>query len=113
MSNELQRWFEKGVNADDIDGHLQELYIEPKRPLRHVTTKELMKSCLRERASLHENGVRMIGLIENLVGLDLGIPNKLSTNILLLSLSSTFDEFLGNFNMNKLEDIRRVGQYVD
>ncbi|XP_075499212.1 uncharacterized protein LOC142537592 [Primulina tabacum] len=45
----------------------------------------------------------MIGLIEKLVGLDLVIPNQLSTNILLLSLPSSFDGFVVNFNMNKLE----------
>ncbi|XP_075489574.1 uncharacterized protein LOC142528411 [Primulina tabacum] len=45
----------------------------------------------------------MIELIEKLVGLDLVIPNELSTDILLLSLPSSFDGFVVNFNMNKLE----------
>ncbi|XP_073017835.1 uncharacterized protein [Primulina eburnea] len=62
-----------------------------------------MTSRLREEASVHEHGVRMIGLIEMLVGLDLVIPNVLSTDILLLSLPSWFDGFGVNFNMNKLE----------
>ncbi|XP_073033888.1 uncharacterized protein [Primulina eburnea] len=45
----------------------------------------------------------MIGLIEKLVGLDLVIPSELSTDILLLSLPASFDGFVVNFNMNKLE----------
>ncbi|XP_073061849.1 uncharacterized protein [Primulina eburnea] len=104
MSNELERWFEEAVNAADIYDHLQELYGEQTRPLRHATIKELMTSRLREGASVHEHGVRMIGLIEKLVGLDLVIPNELSTDILLLSLPLSFDGFVVNFNMKKLED---------
>ncbi|XP_073017886.1 uncharacterized protein [Primulina eburnea] len=45
----------------------------------------------------------MIGLIEKLVGLDVVIPNELSTDILMLSLPAMFDGFVVNFNMNRLE----------
>ncbi|XP_075515401.1 uncharacterized protein LOC142550044 [Primulina tabacum] len=82
--NKLQRRFEEAVNAADIYGHLQELYGEQTRPLRHAIVKELMTSRMREGAPVHEHGLRMIALIEKLVGLDLVIPNKLSTDILLL-----------------------------
>ncbi|XP_075486428.1 uncharacterized protein LOC142526038 [Primulina tabacum] len=104
MLNDLQTCFEEAVNAADIYGHLQELYGEQTRPLRHAIVKEFMTSRPQEGASVHEHGVRMVGLIEKLVGLDLVIPNELSTDILLLSLSSLFDGFVVNFNMNKLED---------
>ncbi|XP_073271522.1 uncharacterized protein [Primulina huaijiensis] len=103
MSNELQKRFEEVVNDAEIYGHLQELYSKQRRPLRHATVQELMTSRLRERASVHEHGVRKIGLIEKLVGLNFVIPYKLSTDILLLSLPSSFDGFVVNFNMNKLE----------
>ncbi|XP_073300520.1 uncharacterized protein [Primulina huaijiensis] len=58
MSNELQRRFEEAVNPADIYGHLQELYGEQTRPLRHSIVIELMTSRLRE--GVHEHGVRMI-----------------------------------------------------
>ncbi|XP_073289012.1 uncharacterized protein [Primulina huaijiensis] len=103
MSNDLQRQFEEAVNAADIYGHLQELYGEQTRPLRHATVEELMTSRMREGASVHEHGVKMIGLIEKLVGMHLVIPNELSMDILLLSLPSSFDGFVVNINMNKLE----------
>ncbi|KAG6532462.1 hypothetical protein ZIOFF_006307 [Zingiber officinale] len=45
----------------------------------------------------------MIGLIERLLNFDLVIPHELSTNIILLSLPSSFENFVVNFNMNKLE----------
>ncbi|XP_073033742.1 uncharacterized protein [Primulina eburnea] len=103
MSNELQRRFEEAVNAADIYGHLQELYGELARPLRHDTVKELITSCLLEGTSVHAHGVRMIDLIEKLVGLDLVISNELSKDILLLSLASSSDGFVMYFNMKKLE----------
>ncbi|KAG6527951.1 hypothetical protein ZIOFF_010086 [Zingiber officinale] len=58
---------------------------------------------MRDGASVHEHGVKMIGLIEKLLSLDLVIPHELSIDIILLSLPSSFDNFVVNFNMNKLE----------
>ncbi|XP_073154115.1 uncharacterized protein [Henckelia pumila] len=75
MSNELQRRFEDAVNAADIHFHLKELYGVQTRSERHATVKELMTTRLREGASVHEHGVRMIGLVEKLVGLDVVMPH--------------------------------------
>ncbi|KAG6521646.1 uncharacterized protein LOC122050571 [Zingiber officinale] len=103
ISNELQRQFEETVDAKDICIHLQELYGTHTRSVRHATVKELMTARMRDGTSAHEHEVKMIGLIEKLVNLDLVIPHELSTNIKLLSLPSSFDNFVVNFNMNKLE----------
>ncbi|XP_075515839.1 uncharacterized protein LOC142550645 [Primulina tabacum] len=83
MSNELHRRFEEAVNAADILLHLKELYVVQTRLERHATVKELTTTRLRDGTSVHEHGVRMIGLIERLVGLDVVIPNELSTDILI------------------------------
>ncbi|XP_073051245.1 uncharacterized protein [Primulina eburnea] len=103
ISNEIQRRFEDAVNASDIHLHLKELYFVRTRSERHATVKELMTACLREGTSVHEHGVRMIGLIEKLAGLDVVIPSELSTDIILLSLPALFDAFVVNFNMKKFE----------
>ncbi|XP_042396440.1 uncharacterized protein LOC121986540 [Zingiber officinale] len=105
MSNELQRRFEETVDAKDIHIHLQELYGAQTHSVKHATVKELMMDRMRDGASVHEHGVKMIGLIEKLLSLDLVIPHELSTDIILLSLPSPFDNFVVNFNMNKLEAI--------
>ncbi|KAG6521941.1 hypothetical protein ZIOFF_019075 [Zingiber officinale] len=91
------------LDAKDIHIHLQELYGAQTRSVRHATVKELMMARMRDGVSVHEYGVKMIGLIEKLMNLDLVIPHELSTNIILLSLPSSFDNFVVNFNMNKLE----------
>ncbi|KAG6518740.1 hypothetical protein ZIOFF_022221 [Zingiber officinale] len=101
--NELQRRFEETVDAKDIHIHLQELYGAYTCSVKHATVKELMTARMRDGASVHEHEVKMIELIEKLVTLDLVIPHELSTNIILLSLPSSFDNFVVNFNMNKLE----------
>ncbi|XP_073137320.1 uncharacterized protein [Henckelia pumila] len=101
MNDELQRYFEDAKNAADIHLHLKELFGEQTRPLRHATVKELISLRMRDGASVHEHGVRMIGLVQKLVGMDLVLPAKLTTDVFLLSLQSSFDPFVVNFNMNK------------
>ncbi|KAG6483624.1 hypothetical protein ZIOFF_060276 [Zingiber officinale] len=96
-------WFEEIVDTKDIHIHLQELYGAQTRSIKHATVKEHMTARMRDGASVHEHGVKMIGLIEKLLSLDLVIPHELSTDFILLSLPSSFDNFVVNFNMNKLE----------
>ncbi|XP_075486276.1 uncharacterized protein LOC142525876 [Primulina tabacum] len=73
------------------------------RPLRHATVKELITLRMRDGASVHEHGLKLIGLVDKLVSMDLILPSELTTDVLLLSLPSSFDPFIVNFNMNKLE----------
>ncbi|XP_073130816.1 uncharacterized protein [Henckelia pumila] len=103
MSNELQRRFEEAVNAASIHLHLQELYGAQTRAERFTTVKALMTTRMREGTSVHEHGVRMIGYIERLVSLDMVLPHELLVDVLLLSLPDSFDGFVVNFNMNKIE----------
>ncbi|XP_042386586.1 uncharacterized protein LOC121978288 [Zingiber officinale] len=103
MSNELQRWFEETVDTKDIHIHLQELYDAQTRSVRHAIVKELITARMQDGALVHEHGVKMIGLIEKLINLYLVIPHELLVDIILLSLPSSFDNFVLNFNMNKLE----------
>ncbi|XP_073133899.1 uncharacterized protein [Henckelia pumila] len=105
MNDELQRRFEDAKNAANIHLHLKELFSEQTRPLRHATVKELISLRMRDGALVHEHGVRMIGLVENLVGMDPMLPAELTTGVLLFSLPSLFDPFVVNFNMSKLDPI--------
>ncbi|XP_073152921.1 uncharacterized protein [Henckelia pumila] len=103
ISNELQRRFEDAKNTADIHLHLKELFGEQTRPLRHATFQELTTLCIRDRASVHEHRVKMIGLVDNIIGMDHVFPAELNMDVLLLSLSSLFDSFVLNFNMNKMD----------
>ncbi|KAG6476852.1 hypothetical protein ZIOFF_066100 [Zingiber officinale] len=57
MSKELQRWFEETMDAKDIHIHIQSCMVHI-----HATVKELMTDCIQYGASVHEHGVKMIGL---------------------------------------------------
>ncbi|XP_075481212.1 uncharacterized protein LOC142521924 [Primulina tabacum] len=103
MSNELQRRFDEAVKVADIHLHLKELYGVQTRSEKHATVKELMITCLQAGISVHEHCVRMIGHVERLVGLDMVIPSEHSIDIIFLSLPPSFDGFVVNFNMKKLE----------
>ncbi|XP_075483621.1 uncharacterized protein LOC142523774 [Primulina tabacum] len=91
MSIELQSWFEEAANDTDIQLHLKDLYGVQTRSERHATVKELLTTRLGDGTSVHEHGVRMIGIIEKLLGLDVVIPGELATDIILLSLPPSFD----------------------
>ncbi|XP_073037443.1 uncharacterized protein [Primulina eburnea] len=91
------------MSAADIHLHLKEIYGVQTHLERHATVKELMTTRLRDVTSVHEHGVKMIGFVGKLMGLDVVIPSELSTDILLLALPSSFNGFVVNFNMNKLE----------
>ncbi|XP_073121725.1 uncharacterized protein [Henckelia pumila] len=103
MNDELQRCFEGAKHAVDIHFHLKELFGEQKCPIIHASVKELITLRLQDGDSVHEHGARMIGLVEKLVDMDLVLPVELTIDVLLLSLPSSFDFFVVNFNMNKIE----------
>ncbi|XP_073133292.1 uncharacterized protein [Henckelia pumila] len=100
----LETWrFENAVNDADIHLHLQDLYGAQTRAERFTTVKALMTARMREETSVHEHGIRMIGYIERLVSLDMVLPHELLVDVLLLSLPNSFDGFVVNFSMNKIE----------
>ncbi|PIN24026.1 hypothetical protein CDL12_03246 [Handroanthus impetiginosus] len=56
-----------------------------------------------EGSSVHEHGLKMIGLIEKLAFLDAIMDNDLCIDLILQSLLILFNQFIMNFNMSKLE----------
>ncbi|XP_073136180.1 uncharacterized protein [Henckelia pumila] len=80
-----------------------ELFGAQPRSERYATVKELMTCLMRDGNSVREHGVHMIWLIEKLVTLEMTLEHELCANLLLLPLPSSFDGFVVNFNMNKIE----------
>ena len=56
-----------------------------------------------ERQSVHEHCMTMIKDIEKLKKLELNMQKKLQINLILQSLISSYNQFIINFYMNKLE----------
>ncbi|GFQ01585.1 hypothetical protein PHJA_002302400 [Phtheirospermum japonicum] len=103
MVPELARKYELFAHAADIKENLESMYSENTRVSRYAATKELVPLRLREGASVHEHILKMITLIEKLVNLDVVLPSELQVDLILLSLPSSYEQFIVNFNMNKLD----------
>ncbi|XP_073298548.1 uncharacterized protein [Primulina huaijiensis] len=104
ISNALRRRFEDVVNVFDIYTHLQEFYGVQTHPLRRVAQGAHDYKHESAGDSVHEHGVKIIGLIEKLMGLEMVILSELSTDILPIMLAYSFNGFVVNFNMNKIDD---------
>ncbi|KAL6284902.1 hypothetical protein ACE6H2_015831 [Prunus campanulata] len=81
--------------AIDIILHLQELYGEGTRNRRFSVVYELVNTKMVKRAKVHQHGLKMIGLIEQL--------EELAQEFILASLSDQFSQFVMNYNMGKMD----------
>ncbi|XP_052189941.1 uncharacterized protein LOC127799751 [Diospyros lotus] len=103
MSNELQKQHEKMEHAAEIHLHLQELYGEQTRHVRYQISKELFRARMTDTESVNTHVLKMISLIEKLESLSVVMDNDLYVDLILQSLPDSFDHFVMNFNMHKLE----------
>ncbi|KAI5324216.1 hypothetical protein L3X38_033289 [Prunus dulcis] len=104
MNEELQKSHEHMMHAADIISHLQELYREGICNRHFSAVCELLKTMMVKGAPVHQHGLKMIGLIEQLESLNSPLDHNLTTNIFLTSLSDSFSQFVMNYNMGKMEN---------
>ncbi|GAV74561.1 zf-CCHC domain-containing protein/UBN2_2 domain-containing protein, partial [Cephalotus follicularis] len=83
--------------------HLQEMYGAESRTQRFNLSRKLFKAQMQEGASIHEDGLKMIDMIEQLAQLGFVMDHDLYVDIILTSLPKSFSQFLVNFHMNKIE----------
>ncbi|GAV86320.1 LOW QUALITY PROTEIN: zf-CCHC domain-containing protein/UBN2_2 domain-containing protein, partial [Cephalotus follicularis] len=83
--------------------HLQEMYGVESRTQRFNLSRKLFKAQMLEGASVHEHGLKMIDMIEQLAQLGFVMDHDLYVDLILTSLPKSFSQFLVNFHMNKLE----------
>ncbi|GAV61354.1 zf-CCHC domain-containing protein/UBN2_2 domain-containing protein, partial [Cephalotus follicularis] len=83
--------------------HLQEMYAAGSRTQRFNLSRKLFKAQMQERALVHEHGLKMIDMIEQLAQLGFVMDHDLYVDLILTSLPKSFSLFLVNFHMNKIE----------
>ncbi|XP_021831888.1 uncharacterized protein LOC110771843 [Prunus avium] len=59
-------------------------------------------------APVHQHGLKMIRLIEQLESLNSPLDRNLATDIFVASFSDSFSQFVMNYNMGKMEHTRLV-----
>ncbi|PIN00618.1 hypothetical protein CDL12_26879 [Handroanthus impetiginosus] len=79
MSSEFQKSHKNMKHASEIYMHLEELYSAQTRYEHYNTSKELFRARMVEKSSVHEH------------------------NLILQSLPISFEQFVMNFNMSKLD----------
>ena len=102
MSNELQRRHEK-MDVQSILLHLKELYEKWPRALRYSTSCKLFGTKMTAGQSVEEHVLNMIGYIEDMEQMELGLHSVLYTDIILKSLTPTFLPFIDNMMMSEVE----------
>ena len=102
MTPDLQKSNEHYPHAAQIHEHLKDLYTVNSRVVRYNTSKELFSTKMKEGTSVGDHCLKMIGLIEKLQNLDLVINNDFCVDLILASLTPSFDQFVMNYNMHGL-----------
>ena len=102
MSNELQRRHEK-MDVESILLHLKELYQKRPRALRYGVSCKLFDMKMVAGQSVEAHVLNMIGYIEEMEEMGLGLHHVLYIDIILKSLTPTFIPFIDNMMMNELE----------
>ncbi|KAL6280373.1 hypothetical protein ACE6H2_017254 [Prunus campanulata] len=105
MNKELQKQHEHMMHAAGIISHLQDLDREGIGNRRFSVVCELLKTRMVKGTPVHQHGLKMIRLIEQLESLNSPLDRNLATNIFLASLSDSFSQFVMNYNMGKMEHI--------
>ncbi|KAG6393220.1 hypothetical protein SASPL_147456 [Salvia splendens] len=99
MSLELQRQHEHMLPYDMLK-HLESLYASQAQTMEYEILHDLFKCKLHDGGKVSEHVLKMIGLIERLASIGTVLPENVSTNLILQSLPSSFENFIVNFNMN-------------
>ncbi|KAG6414942.1 hypothetical protein SASPL_122321 [Salvia splendens] len=99
MSLELQRQHEHMLPYEMLK-HLKSLYASQAQTMEYEILRDLFNCKLHDGSKVSEHVLKMIGLIERLASIGTVLPANVSTNLILQSLPSSFENFIVNFNMN-------------
>ncbi|XP_050255104.1 uncharacterized protein LOC126700997 [Quercus robur] len=103
MNNVLQKQCQGLVTAKDMMLHLKEMFREQSRSARQTAMKNLMSTKMVEGAPVREPVLKMISFINELDMLGAEIDSETQVDAILASLPNSFNQFIMNYNMNKME----------
>ncbi|KAL0411673.1 UNVERIFIED_CONTAM: hypothetical protein Slati_3757000 [Sesamum latifolium] len=103
MTNDIQKQYDRLEDIPSIMLCMKEVYAVPDRHIRYAATKVFFGAKMTEGFSLQSHGVKMLSLVENLEDLKVELDNDTYIDVILQSLSPSYDPFIINYNMNGLE----------
>ncbi|KAK8606395.1 hypothetical protein V6N13_030678 [Hibiscus sabdariffa] len=101
MTPELQKQHENMVAYEMIQ-NLKEIYEGQARQERYETSKALFQCKMSEGSSVGAHVIKMMGYIQTLEKLGFALNDELAIDVILQSLSDSFNQFVLNFNMNEI-----------
>ncbi|KAK8632173.1 hypothetical protein V6N13_028950 [Hibiscus sabdariffa] len=101
MTPELQKQHEDMVAYEMIQ-NLKEIYEEQARQERYETSKALFQCKMSEGSLVGAHVIKMMGYIQALGKLGFPLNIELAIDVVLQSLSDSFNQFVLNFNMNEI-----------
>ncbi|KAL0292213.1 UNVERIFIED_CONTAM: hypothetical protein Sangu_2530100 [Sesamum angustifolium] len=103
MSNEIQKQYERYEDVWSIMHSMKEFYVVSDRHIRYTVAKAFFGTRMIEGSLVQEHGVVMLSLVEKLKDLQIDFDEETYVDVILQSLTASFDQFIINYNMNGLE----------
>ncbi|KAL0458420.1 UNVERIFIED_CONTAM: hypothetical protein Slati_0469200 [Sesamum latifolium] len=103
MTNEIHKQYNRLKDVPSIMLRMKEVYAVPDRHIRHAAIKAFFGTKMSEGSSVQSHGVKMLSLVEKLEDLKVGLENDTYIDVILQSLLPSYDLFIVNYNMNRLE----------
>ncbi|XP_052198287.1 uncharacterized protein LOC127805574 [Diospyros lotus] len=93
----------KGYTAYEIMARLKDLYEKRTRYERYDVAKKLFRCRMAEGSSVEKHVTEMIGYIDRLSELGVGMDAELTIDFVLQSLPDCYGQFIMNFNMMNMD----------
>ncbi|KAL8091798.1 hypothetical protein AgCh_034163 [Apium graveolens] len=101
MSGVLQHQHQSMATASDMLFNLKELFGDQNRAARQVAMKALMNTQMAEGTPVRDHVLKMISHLNEIEILGAELDGETQIDIILMSLSKSFEQFRLNYNMNK------------
>ncbi|KAL0302705.1 UNVERIFIED_CONTAM: hypothetical protein Scaly_3024100 [Sesamum calycinum] len=82
---------------------MSKVYAVPNRHIRYATTIAFFGTKMIEGSFVQEHRVKMVSLMEKLKDLKPDLEKETYIDVILQSLPPSFDSFIVNYNMNRLD----------
>ncbi|KAL0448743.1 UNVERIFIED_CONTAM: hypothetical protein Slati_1430700 [Sesamum latifolium] len=96
----FEKWLE---DVPSIMLRMKDIYAVPNRHIRYAAAKTFFGTKMAEGSSVHSHEVKMLFLLEKLEDLKAGLNNDTYIDVILQSLPPSYNPFIVNYNMNRLE----------
>ncbi|KAL8114038.1 hypothetical protein AgCh_021072 [Apium graveolens] len=101
MSGVLQHQHQSMATTSDMLFNLKELFGDQNRAARKVAMKALMNTQMAEGTPVRDHVLKMVSHLNEIEILGAELDGETQIDIILMSLSKSFEQFCLNYNMNK------------